>query len=235
MTVRSAVSLTTPSGAVHDAVLVRPEGEGPVPGVVVIHDITGLRDDTERHCQRFAEAGFAALAPDLYMGSVGCVLRTMVTMVRQRGAALEVIEAARAHLAGLPEVDAARISVTGFCMGGGFALLAAADGDFAVSAPFYGRVPLGPERLEGICPTIAQFGGRDLLFRRQASWLSRHLDTLGVPHEVVVYPEAGHSFMNDHPGLAFQVSRYTPLRAAYDAEVEARAWAAMLAFLERHG
>lgn len=221
-------------GRSHRAFYAEPDGDGPFPAVVVIHDLTGMREDTRRHVQRFADAGYAAIAPDLFMGSMGCIVRTFATMVRERGAALDVIEAARAWLVGSGAVDPERVSVTGFCMGGGFALLAGADGHYAVAAPFYGPVPFAQRRLEGLCPTIGQFGARDLVFRSHASRLSRHLEALGVPHEVLVHDGVGHSFMNDHPDALFALGRFTPLRAAHDARVEAVAWDRMLAFLRVH-
>lgn len=215
------------------AVPSRTDGLGP--GVVVIHDITGFRPDTRRHCRRFAEAGYTAIAPDLFDGGrIRCVVQTLLNAVRESGSAMPVIAAARDLLADRPEVDESRIAITGFCMGGGFALLAAADDAYAVAAPFYGAVPRSERRLEGICPTIAQYGERDTAFRSHAARLERHLETLGVPHEVLVHPGVGHSFMNDHDSPVFALGRIPPLRAGYDAATEETAWEEMLAFFDRH-
>jgi carboxymethylenebutenolidase len=143
---------TTPP---RDAALAIPDGPGPHPGVVVIHDITGYRRDTRRHCERFAAEGYAAIAPDLYAGgSPACVVQTLISMQSRRGGAHAVIAAARQHLAARDDVDDRRLGVIGFCMGGGFALLAAADDQYAAAAPFYGHVPGRAERLRGICPGL---------------------------------------------------------------------------------
>lgn len=212
-----------------------PDSPGPHPGVVVIHDITGFREDTRRHCRRFAEAGYAAIAPDLYDGyAPRCVVHTLASLGRESGPALGVVESARAWLAGRPEVDATRLGVAGFCMGGGFALLAAADGDYAVCAPFYGTVPRAARRLEGLCPTIAFFGEQDLAFRSHASRLVSHLEALGVDSEVHVLEGVGHSFMNAHPDALFALGRVTPLRARYDEEAERLAWRRLLRFFAAH-
>lgn len=212
-----------------------PPGDARVPGVVVVHDITGFRADTRRHCRRFAAEGFAAAAPDLYAGGrPGCVVRTLTSLVRGEGEGLAVIEATRAALCAHPRVDPARIGIVGFCMGGGFALLAAADGPYAVAGPFYGPVPRSAARLRGLCPTLAQFGSRDLAFRGHAARLGRHLDALGVPHELIVHEGVGHSFMNDHPDAAFALGRFTPLRARHDAAAEAVAWAQLLRWFRAH-
>ncbi len=229
------VRFPLPDGGSRRGFLALPDGPGPHPGVIVIHDIFGLTPDSERHCRRFAEAGYAALAPDVYGGGVGCVVKTLTQLKRGEGAAFDALAAARAFLAERPEVDAARLGVTGFCMGGGFALLVAADHTYAVAAPFYGDVPKRAERLRGLCPTLAQFGETDLMFIGHARRLERHLAELDVPHEVIVYPGIGHSFMNDHgDGALFALGRFTPMRAAYDAETEAVAWGRLLDFFARH-
>jgi carboxymethylenebutenolidase len=226
------VQLDEPRG--RKAEMLVPSGDD-LPGVVVVHDIYGLTDDTRRHCRNFADAGYAAIAPDLYRGgSPVCVVSTLRSMLRQEGEALEGIEAARRALAERPEVDPDRIGITGFCMGGGFAILAAADGRYAVAGPFYGEVPQSAERLRGICPTIAQAGGKDHHFASAARRLSAHLHELGVEHEVIIYEDVGHSFMNDHEGPLVALGRYTPLHAAYDAHTESKAWPALLDFFERH-
>jgi carboxymethylenebutenolidase len=151
-----------------------------------------------------------------------------------KGESYEVIDAARQILGDRAEVDAARIGVVGFCMGGGFALAAAADQTFAVAAPFYGAVPKEASRLQGICPTIAQFGEQDVVFRSHAKRLARHLEELGVDHEVIIYENAGHSFMNQLTGLSAKLARYSPIHAYYDPETEAKAWNKLLDFFEHH-
>ena len=229
------VEIVCSSRATRQGWLALPSQPGPRPAVVVIHDITGMRADTRRHCARFAEEGYVALAPDLYDGgSPRCVVGTLTGMLRGRGEAFDVIRASRELLAARPDVDAARIGVVGFCMGGGFALLAAADDAFAVAAPFYGTVPRSADRLSGLCPTIAQFGAQDLVFRRSARRLKRHLEQLDVPHAWHLREGVGHSFMNDHPDVMFRLSRFGPMRAGYDAETESEAWGAMLAFFSEH-
>ena len=223
------------AGRPETAALYLPETAGPSPGVLVIHDLTGFRDDTRRHCVRLAAEGFAAAAPDLYAGGrTTCVVRTLTSLLQGRGRGLDVIEATRSALAAHPAVASDRIGIIGFCMGGGFALLAAADAPYAVAGPFYGTVPRDPERLRGLCPTLAQFGGQDLVFRSHAARLARHLQALGVEHEVVIHEGVGHSFMNDHPDPVFALGRFTPMRARHEAAAEADAWARLLPWLRRH-
>jgi carboxymethylenebutenolidase len=86
-----------------------------------------------------------------------------------------------------------KIAVMGLCMGGGFALLLGKTGLFQVSAPFYGQVP---ENLIGICPVVASYGGRDKMLLKDAQRLEQDLPALGIPYDMKIYPQAGHSFMN---------------------------------------
>lgn len=231
------VQLTVPGTTSRNATIVRPPPEkGHRRGVVVIHDATGFRRDTIRHCSNFAEQGYVAIAPDLYAGGrPGCIVRVLQSMRTHRGEAYDVIEAARAHLAADPDVDAHRIGVIGFCMGGGFALVAAADQAFAVAAPFYGSVPGRAARLRGVCPVIAQYGDKDTAFAPHVRRLTAHLSVLDVPHEIVVHEGVGHSFMNDHPDVLYRLGRYVPpLYAGHDGPTEADAWARVLAFFDQH-
>lgn len=222
-------------GRRYDAVLAQPQSEGPWPAVVVIHDLTGYGADLRRHCDRFAEAGYLAIGPDLYRGgNIACVVQTLESMATGKGHAYAVIEGARQAVIAREDVDAARVGVCGFCMGGGFALLAAADRSYAVAAPFYGAVPRSAARLRGICPTLAQYGSEDVAFASHGRRLSEHLLELGVEHEVLVHEGAGHSFSNQLTGLSKAAGPYTPLRARYDPQVEAQAWTKLLEFFERH-
>jgi len=229
------ISIPLDGGDTRPGVLSIPEGEGPFPGVVVIHDIMGMRPDTRRHCERFAAEGYAAIAPDLYDGySPSCVVKTLLSTLSTEGEGYAIVAAARRALAARPEVDASRIVVMGFCMGGGFALVSAAQGDYVAAAPYYGMVPKEASDLQGLCPVIASFGRKDMLFRSHAARLSRHLEALGVTHEVIVHEDVGHSFMNDHKDPLFYLGRFTPMRAKFDAALYEKSWAAMMAFFEQH-
>lgn len=218
-------------------VFVRPEGEGAVPGVLVFHEAYGLNEDIEGQCRRLAELGYAALAPDLYSGRGPrpfCVVRVMRELGRARGTVFDDLEAARRWLAGQPGVLPDRIGVIGFCMGGGFALLFAARAPLRAAGVFYGAVPASAEELRGVCPVVAGYGGRDRMFRRYAERLERHLTELGVEHDIRVYPEAGHSYMNVHRGFVAWVARRGPLHAGYDREAAEDSWRRVAEFFGRH-
>ena len=87
-------------------------------------------------------------------------------------------------------------------MGGSFALLLAPRGAYEASAPNYGNVPKDvDELLAGACPIVASFGRKDPLLREAGAKLERALSVNGVQHDVKVYAEASHGFLNKHdPG-----------------------------------
>jgi carboxymethylenebutenolidase len=186
-----------------------PDGDGPWPGVVVIHESYGLTDDIRGWAERFAHAGYVAFAPDLFHWgpTARCLLAAFRSLRSGRGRAFEDIEAARARLAGRPDCTG-RVGVAGFCMGGGFALLAATRG-FDVSAPNYPPLPPDADVLRGACPIVASFGARDLSLRGAAAKLDAELERLGVRRDVKEYPDASHSFLNHHEGWRGVVARVT--------------------------
>jgi len=216
------------------AVLTLPDGaEGPVPGLLLIYEIFGMSDEMRRVARDLAAEGYAVLIPDLFArGRVRplCVAATMRTMVTGSGAAMDDLEAARRWLADRPEVDGTRLGTIGFCMGGSFALLLARTGLYKVSAPFYGRPPDLPRS----CPVVASFGGRDLGMRGAPEKLTADLDAAGVPHDVKVYPEAGHSFFTRTPGLKGQLVRRLPIHAEYHEASAQDAHRRVVAFFREH-
>lgn len=214
--------------------LAAPAGDGPFPGVVVLHEAFGLTDDVRAHADRFAGEGYLALAPDLYSWgpTPRCLVATMRAALRGEGRAFEHVQAARDLLAGRGDATG-RVGVVGFCMGGGLALLAAPSGAFAAAAPNYPQVPKQPERvLDGACPVVASFGARDRMLRGHADRLEAALDALGVAHDVAEYPEASHSFMNRHRGATAALDRVTGY--GYRPEEAEDAWRRILDFFGEH-
>lgn len=204
--------------------------------VVAIHDIMGLSPDIRRIARRLAAGGYVALAPDLFDGrgsQLLCVARTLRALRRGEGDAFARLEGARSWLAQHPQVDARRIGVMGFCMGGGFALLFAQRAPLAVAAPFYGDVPRDREALRGICPVVGGYGERDRLFVDAGRRLVSHLSDLGVEHDVAFYPDAGHSYMNDHEGLLARLGRFTPMHTCYDEAAAEDSWRRVFDFFGR--
>ncbi len=177
-----------------------PDGEGPWPGVVLIHEIFGVDDVMRRQTMRLAAAGYLTLAIDLYSagGAAHCLVSTMRSLFSGTGRAYTDIETARRWLLDSRDCTS-KIGVIGFCMGGGFALVAATTG-FDAAAVNYGQLPKDVEHsLATACPIVATYGARDRTLRGAAAKLEEALTRAGVAHDVEEYAGAGHAFMNDAP------------------------------------
>jgi carboxymethylenebutenolidase len=185
-----------------------PDGSGPFAAVVVIQHAGGVDAFTRAMVDRLAEAGYAAVAPDLYHRldpNLGA------TEKRQQLKDIEIIADADATVDFLRDhdvIDRERLGITGFCMGGRVVyLMAAANSHFKVAVAYYGgniMVPWGDgvqapfaRTQEIACPLMFHFGEEDTNpspedMRTLDEELARH----GKAHEFYSYPGAGHAFMD---------------------------------------
>ncbi|HNP71271.1 MAG TPA: dienelactone hydrolase family protein [Kouleothrix sp.] len=180
--------------------LARPDGDGPFPALVVIHEAFGLNDDIRAITRRFAGAGYVALAVDLFSGRSQflCMARLFAGMLRNSldHAGVRDLKDALTFLERLPGVDTARIGAVGYCMGGSLAIaLACSDGRLKAIAPYYAMNPRPVAAVARACPVVGSYPERDFT-AKAGSALEAELDKHGVAHDIKIYPAAGHSFFN---------------------------------------
>ncbi|MDQ1597087.1 MAG: carboxymethylenebutenolidase [Microbacteriaceae bacterium] len=215
----------------------KPEGDGPWPGAVLVHEAFGINDVMRRQAERFARAGYLAIMPDLFTegGARKCLTQTFRDLASGTGRAFSDIESARQLLLARPDCTG-KVGVIGFCMGGGFALIAATRG-FEASSVNYGRLPKEiDDVLGGACPIVASYGAKDGSLRHAARKLDDSLSRLGIEHDVKEYPDAGHAFLNDAesgpPLLRFVMKRVIGIGPQPEAAKDA--WRRIDTFFAEH-
>ena len=179
---------------------------GTGPGVIVIQEWWGLNDQIEEVCDRLAERGLVALAPDLYRGVETAepdeAAKLMMALNIERAAA--DMSGAIDVLLAQPEVVGPKVGVMGFCMGGGLTLLLGTQRPDAVGAvlPFYGVIPWAAHqpdwsRLEGaVQGHYAELDGS--ASPEMVAALEAELAALGKRAEFFVYEGTQHAFTNHH-------------------------------------
>jgi carboxymethylenebutenolidase len=202
--------------------------------VVVIHEIFGLNRDIRAHADHLAALGYLALAPDLYGGKswVRCVRSAVRQLHAGTGPAFEALDGSRRWLAAREDCTGTT-GVIGFCLGGGFALLCAPRGEFSAASVNYGEVPADAGRvLAGSCPVVASYGAKDPMGVGPPQRLAEALTALSIPHDVEVYPGAGHSFMSPKPAALGPLVRL--MRVDYQPFAAEDAWRRISAFFGEH-
>ena len=184
--------------------LAAPEG-GSGPGVIVIQEWWGLVDHIKDVCDRFATAGFVALAPDLYHGQK--VQPGEPDEAGKAMMAMKMDQAARDMSGAVDEVlrrsSGDKVGVIGFCMGGGLALVLATQRPDAVAAvvPCYGIIPwpdAQPDYSSMSAAVLGHYAEKDSFFTPEAAnALAAQLHALGKSVEMVIYPGTDHAFFND--------------------------------------
>jgi carboxymethylenebutenolidase len=202
-----------------------PEGAGPFPGMVVIHELFGLNANIRDIAGRFASQGYAALAVDLFSGAnrAICMMRVFYGLLIRplKNGVVGDLQAALDYLGTLRKVDPTRLGAIGFCMGGSYALQLACTVDgLRAASVFYGQNPRPLEAVGRACPVVGSYPERDFT-ANAARQLEPLLERYQVPHDIKIYPGARHSFFND------QGSAYRP-------EAAADAWQRTLVFFDSH-
>lgn len=181
--------------------LVETEAEGAHPGLIVIHEWWGLNEHIKDITGRFAKKGYVALAPDLYDGAVTKDSAKAAELMQglDQGKALEILSGAVNFLRLQAGVNAEKIGVTGFCMGGTFSLLLAChDSSIKASAPFYGDVPTD-DVIKNLSAPVLFIGAENdpWITMDKMERLRAAIQEFGKEGEVKIYNGVGHAFFND--------------------------------------
>lgn len=218
----------------------RPEREEPCPAIVLIPDVRGLYDHYRDVARRFAREGFVTLAVDLYSREGAPDLPDMPSVFRRieslpDARVLGDVRAAVEYVGARSDVQPTAVGITGFCMGGQYALMAACSiPAIKACASWYGmlryaqindRKPESPLMMAPRlgCPYLGLFGAEDAIIpQADVEELRVVLTREHKQFEIISYPGAGHAFFND-------------TRAdAYRPNAAADAWPRCLAFFRRH-
>jgi len=200
------------------------------PTVIVVQEWWGLNDHIKDVSRRFAKEGYVAIAPDLFSrlghkvtadpGEAGKLMNAL-----QQSDGLKDLQATVEYLKTAPGVDAARVGVTGFCMGGSYALLLpCVNQDIKAAVPFYGQIPNPDTPLQKlVCPILYIYGEEDgWITKADVQRLAAALKKYNKVGEVKTYPGCQHAFFNDT-----RKEVYRPAEAK-------DAWQRTLAFFKQH-
>ena len=193
------------------------------PGVVVIQEWWGLSGNITAICERFALAGYDAIAPDLFGGTI--VPYHDHAAAEAEVKKLDFADAAQNSIRGAAQFlkrSSSKVAVVGFCMGGAVAMLAANAPEISAVATFYG---LPPEQYLDISklkiPVQGHFSNTDdFVTPERANNFEAALTKASVKNEIFRY-DATHAFMNEQ-------------RDVYDRAASELAWGRLLSFLKAH-
>ncbi len=210
-----------------NGILYTPQGKGPFPALVVIHEYWGLNDWVKEQASKLADQGYVALAIDLYRGKVGTTPDEAHELMRgvPSDRANRDLLAASSYLRSQKNVNPAKLGAIGWCMGGGYALdLAIADPKLKAAVINYGHLASDTATLQKINAAILGiFGGQDKgIPPSDVNKFEADLKALGKPAEIKIFPDAGHAFENPNN------------KQGYRADDAKQAWELTTAFLAKY-
>jgi len=205
-------------------VLYTPEGKGPFPAIVVIHEWWGLNDWVKEQAAKLSDQGYVTLAIDLYRGKVATTPDEAHEIMRgvPEDRAKRDLHAAVEFLKSQPNVNKDRLGSIGWCMGGGYSLdVALQEPTLKADVINYGHLATDSASTEKInASVLGIFGGQDRgIPVEDVKKFEQMLKQQGKKVEIVIYPDAGHAFENPNN------------KTGYRAEDAADAWKRTINFL----
>lgn len=215
------VTYTDPDGHELIGYLAKPEGEGPFPGVLLIHEWWGLDEGMTILADALAAEGYVVLAPDAYRGNVTAQFprALWLRLTTPEEQVFNDVDAALAHLMSLESVDTERLASMGFCFGGGHSLQLGMrqSENLPLTIMYYGTVVTDPDLLRPLTEgqgVLGIFGEDDLSIPVDGVLeFEAALNSLNIPNEVTIYEGVGHAFLTeenyDQPGAAGEAWQQT--------------------------
>ena len=198
-------------------VLYAPDGKGPFPGIVVIHEWWGLDDWVKEQAAKLADQGYVALAVDLYRGKVATTPDEAHEIMRgvPEDRAQRDLHAAVEFLKAQSNVNKDRIGAIGWCMGGGYALdVALLEPSLRADVINYGHLATDPGSIAKIhAAVLGIFGGQDRgIPVDDVKKFEQALKQQGNKVEIVIYPDAGHAFENPNNKTGYRADEAADAR-----------------------
>jgi carboxymethylenebutenolidase len=189
------------------AYVAEPEGSGPFPVVIMVHEFWGLTEDIAEKADLLAEEGYIVVAPDVFRGGNTGWIPSAIYQVSTtpNEEILDDMDAVVAWVETLDEADTDSVAIVGFCFGGRVAVLYSLhDPTLQATVTFYGNVVADPGRLAALQgPVLGIFGGDDVSIPLDdVDAFDAALEEAGVVHEVTVYEGQGHAFVESVEGIA---------------------------------
>ncbi len=228
------VSYIAEDGTELHAYLTQPEGEGPFPAVLMVHEWWGLNSEITEMADRLSEEGYVVLAPDTYRGqTTALVPRAIYLRLNTPEAQIDGdMLAAFNYVTGLENVDSERVGVMGFCYGGGVALRHAVENpQIVATVNLYGETILDPTAFGALLqpdagPVLGIFGAEDQQIPvSEVEEFTEALNAADIENTVTIYPGVGHAFVNPagiEAGGA-PAEAWTQITAFFEARLQADA------------
>lgn len=188
-----------------------PDGKGPFPGLIVIHEWLGLESWTKEQAEKLADQGYVALAVDLYRGRVAKSPDEAHQLMRglPEDRAKRDLDAAFHYLQSRSDVKKNKIGAIGWCMGGGYSLdVALEEPELAADVINYGHLATDQDALKKInAPILGLFGAQDQgIPADDVKKFGETLDKMGKKADITIYPDAGHRFENETDKNAYRAN-----------------------------
>lgn len=208
------------------AYVAKPDGVGPFPTVIMIHEFYGLNESIIGKAEGLAQEGFYVVAPDTFRGSTTTwIPRAIYQVISTKPETVNAdLDSVFAWLEAQPDVAKNRIAIAGFCYGGRTSLLYSLhNSKIAATVVFYGAPETDPGILKNLPgPLLGIFGGADQsISQEDVNAFEEGLQQAGVRHEITIYEGQPHAFVTD-------------MMSIREGGVQKQAWAQMVAFLNEN-